>query len=211
RAADQNPMAMLFMCNRLGVSRESPLMGELLGSDSSTSEQRIERTLTVAREIALDSEQVEWKRLESIGLLRWLPWQDFEPVLDALLSPTEPDSVQLAALDALAHFEEGAVADVVIDRFRSFTVALRERATAVLYSRAAWSLELLEAIESERILANDVGASGLAMLASHPSKEVRSQSAELERKLQDGTSDDLMDAYRAALQADGNVSTGREI
>jgi putative membrane-bound dehydrogenase-like protein len=84
-----------------------------------------------------------------------------------LLGGSEPEALQLAALDALARFEDGAIAVALLRHYPKMSARMRSRATEVLLGRKAWARVLLQEIDTGRLDAKNVTTEQLRIVALH--------------------------------------------
>jgi putative membrane-bound dehydrogenase-like protein len=85
----------------------------------------------------------------------------------ALVGGGEPEALQLAALDALQHFDQADVAAALLRRYPKMTPRLRARTCEVLLGRRAWATALLRQIDAGRLAAKDVTVEQLRVVALH--------------------------------------------
>ncbi|HEX5270682.1 MAG TPA: c-type cytochrome, partial [Gemmataceae bacterium] len=84
-----------------------------------------------------------------------------------LIRGAEPEALQLAALDALQHFDQEEVAAALLRHYPKMTPRLRARACEVLLGRRAWAAAFLREIDSGRLPAKDVTVEQLRVVALH--------------------------------------------
>ncbi len=89
-----------------------------------------------------------------------------EPIL-ALLSDTQPQTIQLAALDALRKFDDGALATTLVERLPTLDTRLRDRAVDVLLGRKGSAGRLLDAVDAGRIAPTSIAVDSLRTVALH--------------------------------------------
>ena len=77
----------------------------------------------------------------------------------------EPKEVRAAALGALQQYDDPAIGEAVLKRYKDFPADLRARAVSMLTSRAAWARALLEAVDAGDIERKDVAAEQVRRLA----------------------------------------------
>jgi putative heme-binding domain-containing protein len=119
--------------------------------------------------------------------------------------------VQSAALDTLARHSDPRIAQAIIEAWPSLGPRLRSQAAEALFSRKAWLAAFLDAAEAEKVSLTDVDAARRNVLESHPDKELRKRAAPLLAKLKTGRRQDVVDAYRSSLTAQGDRSRGRQV
>ena len=94
------------------------------------------------------------------------------------LSAEHDSQLQLAAVDALAERTQPAVADHLLNAWRSLTPALRARVLDVLLSRKQWVGPLLAAIEAQTVLTSEIDAAHQARLSEYPDPELSKKAQE---------------------------------
>ena len=77
------------------------------------------------------------------------------------------DEVRSAALAALGHDDDPSIGREVLDRYQSFSPALRSRAISLAASRAAWAEMLVRQVAEEKIDAKDVSLEQLRQMLIH--------------------------------------------
>jgi putative heme-binding domain-containing protein len=110
-------------------------------------------------------------------------WASDREVLAALLSPQAPADVQAAAVKAIARMGDRAGANstpsVLLRAWRGHSPALRAAVVDALVARAAWTMELLEAVRNGRIAAVEIDAARRERLLKHSSAEVKARAREV--------------------------------
>ena len=135
----------------LNAREGSALRARIDAATGGQAEQQIETLVAGAARQAADESLPVNQRVEAIALMRLGSPDDVRPHLSRLLSPEEPQPIQHAALDALASFDGVATAELIIERWQSFTPQLRRRAGDALFSREAWVAIALDALDKEQV------------------------------------------------------------
>jgi putative heme-binding domain-containing protein len=145
---------------------------DILGKDSMA---RLQKLATKCVAIAKDDRTDVKTRAECIRILGRSPQHTAENIdtLTNFLSAEHDSQLQLAAVDALAERNQPAVADHLLNTWRSLTPALRGRVLDVLLSRKQWVGPLLAAIEAHTVLTSEIDATHQAQLADYPDPELR--------------------------------------
>ncbi len=73
------------------------------------------------------------------------------PVLLKLLEESHDDKLRMAVLTALAPYDDPAIAPAVIRAWRGMSETVQPVAASILASRKAWALELLTAVNANRV------------------------------------------------------------
>lgn len=127
--------------------------------------------------------------------------------LTAWLAPASEQTLQVAAVRHLTAFAGPAVPGILIGHLSGFSPETRQAALEALLSREAWSLMLLDQMNSNPGLALD--AVQRARLLQHSSEKVRSLatktlSAESSRR-------EVLEQFRPALSLKGDAPRGRQV
>jgi putative heme-binding domain-containing protein len=195
-----------------GMARgASSVQEQLAGLGSDKAEQILERMLKTARLVAADTDRASGERIDAVRLLALGSFAESGPVLSELISNRQPQDVQSAALVALARFSDPAIADTLVAAWPELSPRLRAEATEILFSRGGYLQALLTAAEQGKVSLADVEPARLGALAKHPDEAVRKRARPLVVKIQLGRRGDVVEAYRGALSAAGDVSRGRAV
>jgi len=122
---------------------------------------------TQALEIVSDRKAPETDRTSLIEILGQAGRTECVPVLENLLGPAEPKSIQTAALSALQRFTDPQIAGKVLALYPQMPSELRKSARSLLFSRPVWAREFLQAVEAGRIAANEVPVDQARQIALH--------------------------------------------
>ncbi|MEW6160483.1 MAG: PVC-type heme-binding CxxCH protein [Verrucomicrobiota bacterium] len=108
----------------------------------------------------------EKQRVELIEILSQLQLGQSLPVLRQLLEdPSSP--VRNAALAALQNFANRDLAGELLRRYNQWNPDLRKKVLAMLASRPAWALELIDAVERGSIPSGEIGFDLLRQMSRH--------------------------------------------
>jgi putative heme-binding domain-containing protein len=137
-----------------------------------------EAALDKALEIISDPSADKGKRLQYLETFGEIKQPKALPVLLKLIANDKDRAMHAPALAALQEFDDADVGRQVVGQFDKFTGSARAAALALLASRPAWSLELLQAVDAGNISSSAVGQDTLETLKTYKQKEI----AELVRK-----------------------------
>jgi putative heme-binding domain-containing protein len=194
----------------------------LLGANSAASSPKLARVggghvraildglLAEARATAVDEQQSAAARAAAVGSLRFAPLTDVRAILTDLLAPRHPLAVQAAAIETLSRFDDGQVPAILLRAWRELSPKLRATAAENLFTRPAWIMTFLDAIESGTVGRADVEPARLELLKSYPDARVRARSARLFAAMQTRRQD-VVAAYQKALQLKGDPRRGKEV
>jgi len=195
-----------------GLARHGRRLHDLATSTSDTQvRDAIARLLADARTRAADDTLAPDVRVEAIATL---PLDDFsavQDVLEALVDGRQPQEVQLAALSALSRFGEDSVAEMVLAAWPMLGPRVRAEAGEVLFARPNRIKALLAALESGKMAVTDLDPMRLKALAKHSDREIASRAESLVGQLALGRRQDVVAAYRSALELKGDVERGRAV
>ncbi|MCH8923240.1 MAG: c-type cytochrome, partial [Planctomycetes bacterium] len=146
-----------YQAGRLSVWRKA------LGLPPAAQVPPLERAI----EIALDPRMPDVKRIEAVEALGEVGGPPaIEPLLE-LIGATEPQPLRLAALDAVARFDDERIATVLVEKLSAMEPALVAKTCDVLLARKAWAFELLERVDRGEFAAEDISLDQLRIVALH--------------------------------------------
>lgn len=181
---------------RLSAGRAATLLGELLAA---------------ARRTAGEAKRGVPER---VAALRMLALGEFSAVRESLtgcLQAKQPPLVQAAALEVLGRYDDAAVPQLVLDAWPSLSPGLRTTAAETLFSRSSWTTLFLDAMEQGRIQRGDVDPARIALLRSATDPTIKGRAEKLFASAGLKRRDDVVQAYRPALERKGDVTRGRAV
>lgn len=166
------------------------------------------------RGFANDSRVPMALRLASVDLLGRDSSRASEDVamLLNMLAPRSPVALQQAAVASLARMSEVSIANLLLDRWESFTPRIRSAALNLLVSRPEWAVKLIDRIEATPVLLGQIDRAYRVAL----SRQVRVTRPELAKALlNSGVDEDrqrVIGTYASALKnLTGNAERGAEV
>ncbi|MCO6457800.1 MAG: HEAT repeat domain-containing protein [Pirellulaceae bacterium] len=205
------PAAMQAIINGLALKSGSPLARQVADATGGRADELLARLLSEAMATARDDGAAVEKRVAAIGSLKLGEYPPLAPVFQALLAPAQPADVQTAALDVMASFTAPQVADLLIQRWPTFTPQVRGRAGDVLATRPVWLESLLGAVEQKKIAVADLAPGRWQLLAVHSNPDVRQRAERLAAQLQTGRRGDVVQDYQSVLSTAGDADRGKEV
>jgi putative heme-binding domain-containing protein len=131
-------------------------------------------------------------------------------VLKRVVASHPPPQLQVAAIDALATFDDPAVAQTVISGWKSFSPEGRQRGIAALLGKRDRVPALLEAIELGEIETSALEVGARARLIEDTDNAVAARA----RKLFATSPDErnrVIERYRPALSLKGDIDRGKKL
>jgi putative heme-binding domain-containing protein len=182
---------------------------KLVWSSSSSALGSTRRYLHRAAQIAADEKRSIPERSQAIHLLAFAPPESATKTLPALLSPQEPQELQLAAVRALSQQDPPGLADTLLERWSAYSPGVRREVIEVLFSRTERLSRLLDVLEAKKVTPSQLEPGRLVQLRRHPNAELRRRA---DRALAGHIApqrDQVVQAYRTALSLKGEVSRGK--
>jgi putative membrane-bound dehydrogenase-like protein len=180
----------------LAGGRAKELLGELLAS---------------SRRKAGDDKQPLKQRVEAVRTLSLGAFADVRPLLTDLLGSRQPQQLQLAAVETLSRFPDAAAGQALVAAWPGFSPRLRSAAAEAIFSRPAWAVTFLRAVERKKIAASDVEPARLKLLQASPDESLRAHASRVAKLMNLGRRQDVLAAYRPALDLKGDAPRGKEI
>jgi putative heme-binding domain-containing protein len=128
-----------------------------------------------------------------------------------LLDPRQPQPVQLAAVRTLRSGTAGDVPKLLLERWSSYTPAVRAEVLVSLSGRLAWTNALLDAVSARQVSAAHVDAPRRALLVNHRDAKVRARAIRLFGDLAKTPRADIVTRYRPALEMKRDAARGRAV
>lgn len=186
--------------------------GSLKATVSEKAWKQLDPLFDAAAETA-DSDAPEARRVAAISLVGLSGPERSLEALPGLLDARQPSGVQLAALRALAEQKGPAVADRIVEHWRSMSPAARREAAEVLFSRAEWIGALLSAVESKQLASSEIDPTRLKQLREHANAAIRDRAAKLFGTSADSSAAlaEAIKTYTAALEKEGDREKGKVV
>jgi putative membrane-bound dehydrogenase-like protein len=150
-------------------------------------------------------------RLQAISILVAARADRTAELLMSLLGSQQPAAIQQAAIVALKNYTDTSIAETIIEQWATLTPALRRDAEELLFSRDAWIVTTLKAVEDGTLRANEIGSTRWTVLASHKNADIRETAVRLKNLVQTSSRAEQIQKYRPALQLAGDVDRGRTL
>lgn len=171
----------------------------------------IKKIFSRAADVAVDARSPEGRRTSAIQLLALTSYTESSAALLRLLSQPEPQDVQLAALAALARFNDPQLGGALVERWNSFSPRVRAEALTVLLARADRATALLRAIEAGAIRSNALDTTQQELLREHKDPAVSALAAKVLSAKPAGTRQEAIAALMPALNLRGDAANGKKI
>ena len=149
------------------------------------------------------------QRLAATRLLGYGPFETAAAPLEELLSPRQPQEIQLAAVRALSAHDEPAVAPLLLQHWATLGPSVRREAAEALLARPERVKELLSAIAQNKVIAGQMDGSRLEQLRKYPDAAVRKQAMRLLAGQVAVERQKIVDEYKSALDLKGEPSRGK--
>jgi putative membrane-bound dehydrogenase-like protein len=164
---------------------------------------------TQAAKTAADDKQKPADRLAALRLLGYGPFESAQAAIVQLLTPQQPQEIQLAAVRALSQHNQAAVAPLLLKGWGSFGPTVRREVSEALLARPERVQALLEAIAQNKVMAGHLEPARLDQLQKYPDAAVRKQAARLLAGQRATARQEIIDDYKSALDVKGESSRGK--
>jgi putative heme-binding domain-containing protein len=167
--------------------------------------------LATARTTAGDPKATPAARAAAVRTLGLAAFADVRELLKSSLQVTQPQPVQLAALEVLTKFNDAAVPALVLGEWGSMSPQIRATAAETLLARPAWVSAFLDAVEKKTVLPADLDPARVQLLLKSPDDAVRTRAAKLFAGVGVSKRADVIAKYQTSLQLTGDAGKGKAV
>src|SRR5262249_11538876 len=164
-----------------------------------------------ATALAADTAATNSARLEAISLLAFGSKAEATRALLPLVSPLQPQSVQMAALASLDRISPVELSSAIIDRWASFAPTIRERAADILLKRPHRTSDLLRAMEEGLIQCRDLSLMQTVALRQHHDASLQQRAIKVIGAAANVNRDEVVRHFRPALELRGDIQRGKTL
>lgn len=210
RGANQSLSGDLLAAALRGAGGRAAEVRLQLSEQGNAIEPLIEELVAASLQVAADDDAEAVARVAAIEQLAMGKFDVVAPTLGELIAPHQPQEVQAAALAALGQFSEGEISEPIVAAWRGMSPTLRLQGADLLLSRAATAAALVAAVESGELTSRDLDPSTIQRLKTYADGAVRERAAKA-LAASGSTRSEVLAAYQAALELEGNVDHGRAL
>ena len=149
------------------------------------------------------------ERVAAIRLLGYGPFETAQATLGTLLTPQQPQEIQMAAVRALSVHNQPAVAPLLLKSWSSLGPTVRREVSEALLARPDRVKVLLEAIAQKKVVAGQLEPARLEQLRKHPDLGLRKQAVKLLAGQAAPDRQKIVEEYQAALDLKGEGPRGK--
>lgn len=131
--------------------------------------------------------------------------------LAQIISPKNPPELQTAVVSALIMMADKKTPQRLLGQWRTLTPPRRTQIADALLSRAAWTPELLTALESGTVTDRDLNATQRERLVRHQDQSIRSRAEKVFASSSSGSRQDVVNQFKAELKHSGDAGQGRVV
>jgi putative membrane-bound dehydrogenase-like protein len=203
--ADRDPLVAFPVARGLGAGlRRAGSSFEKAGVD-------LKPLLDRAAALAMDNAATNSARLEAISLLAFGSKSEAAKVLLPLLNPLQPQSIQMAVLTSLDRVSPAELSPTLIDRWASFTPAIRQNAADVLLKRPDRTGDLLRAMEQGIIQRRDLSLMQAVALRNHSDASLQQRAIKVIGSAANANREEVVQRFRPALELHGDKQRGKAL
>lgn len=185
-----------------GRLREPPLSAAVAAART--------RLLDRMRSIAVEDGRSEDDRVRAIGLLVAGSFADSASVFEMLLESRQPQPVQAAALEAINAIGDADSGRWLLARWPGMSPRMRALASNLLLGREPWVLAVFDAIDAGTFAITGLDQDQLRLLSKRREPAIQARYAAIASRVRASPRDEVVAAYRPALDRAGDVGRGQE-
>ncbi|MFH1299951.1 MAG: PVC-type heme-binding CxxCH protein, partial [Planctomycetota bacterium] len=206
-ASDQKLVEILF---RNLLSRASGSTKNVIAqSTSARTAHLLKEMMQTAIQQATDSKLPVKTRIDAIPTLSIGKFDETQEVFEELLTVQQPLPVRQRAITTLGLINDDRVADLLIETWPGFSPQLRMSAVETLFSRKAWLLSMLDAIQQGEINPGDISPERVQLLKTNQDVEIKKLAESLFHNQRLTGRSDIVKEYQAALKLKGDSENGK--
>lgn len=198
-------IAMLSSNPNAGIASRGQKLGALWGDASA-----LQATLGVAT----STQANPGDRVRAIQTARTTKKATVRDAMLAIIGTPNPESVQIAAIDALGELGGNEIAEELLGRWKTMSPGTRTAAANAMASRRRWALPLLAEVKAGRISATDFGPAVIRNLLGNRDETVRTEAKNAIGRFRESGADKaalVAAKRRIALEGQPNLEAGREV
>lgn len=165
--------------------------------------------LARSRREAVDDRCSAVDRATAIGRLALGSFTDSADVFANLLEPSQPQAMQIAAVQALSTLGAPEIGGWLLARWPVLGPAVRRRVTTEIFSRPAWVRAFLAAVEKGSVALGEFDPAQVRLLDTYADPEIRAGYAKLAARVQASPRHEVIEEYQKALEMAGDPARGR--
>ena len=196
-----------------GLARRGSSLAALLSADSVPAplKQQLAGLFGRAVTLASDGEQEVARRERAIRLLAFADLKTANDALAAFLLPQVPQSLQRAAVEALAEQQSDEVVPTLLSGWRGLSPPIRRSVVDSIMPRPTRIQLLLLAVKAGSIKRSDIERDKKQLLLKHPNAAVRDLSQELFAGEVNSDRARVVAQYQGVLELEGNAVRGLDV
>ncbi len=164
-----------------------------------------------ALKVAANEKADATTRATAISKLTSIPFTETKSLFTQCLGVRQPLPVQMAALQALTHYDSADVPSVLFGAWPSMTPKTRKLAMETLLAKPAWVGVVLDAIEKKQVLITDLEPAQIQTLQKSSDDKIRGRSAKLFSDSPLSQKEELLRKYRPTLKLKGDITKGKAL
>jgi putative heme-binding domain-containing protein len=190
-----------------GVRKASLDMLKVAGlSDKTSTTKAMERAV----QIAGARNQPEEKRVEAILLIAIGNPAPYAPLLEQLIAPHEPSSIQIASLRTLGAIPGNGVSHYLLKQWTNLTPEVRDEALNTFLADSARIKVLLDAIEAGKVQPASIGWPRTVRLMAQSNLKLRDRARKLLTK-SEGEQEKVTKTYQQVFSLEGDPVKGKAV
>ena len=176
-----------------------------------SSDEGLKDIFVAAAKTAADPKADEPARREAIQLMAFTSYAVSGQMLVDVLDKDQSQTVQVAAVSALAKFNDPQVAAELIKGWTNYSARVKSEVKAVLLGRPDRAIALLNAIAAGTLHPDDLTTAQMKFIRNHRDPEVRKLAAKVFANYKMKSRQDVINAYQPALSLAGDAAKGKQI
>lgn len=214
RAIDQPGLTLALACIEglgRGLIRRGASKLECLDKLSIADRLLVSRVFELAVDLARRDDGDSLHRRKAIQVLRHASFDAAGSTLLELAADNANQKVRLAAIEALARFDDPAIAPVLLRNFAGQTPAFRRAIIAAMLANSQRAHLLLDQMQGGHIAPTELQPNQWQVLATHRDANVKRRAEQLQAATMPANRQHAIETYRAALTLSADPRRGKQV
>lgn len=194
-----------------GLNQQNVALIDLVQRVKPAASALIVELVRAARDLISDRQASSDERVQAIKLIEQNQDEQVQAILLTLLDPSEPQEIQIAAIQAFSVNGGPELPKKLLPQYRNLTPTVRSEVVHQLLSRPAWVSSILDAIDDKTLSIGDIPLNRRAILLRNSNENLRNRAQSIFSREALGSRREVVEQYKAALSLSADRQRGQKV